>query len=237
MACPTPSLRYVVHALLSFAALIILTPFIVLYSRRYEKNLCKNHYKPIEDHELRLAKQQFEDIGAQARKLGLAVCGCFVQAPGTGSGRDELQLWLNDRRDVLVIAIVRRVWLLPKLWEVRVVSHLGGGRTLVTVSATAMLNDVSGLEDAHLCPADFTLAQLLSKHEWRLAEVQSEPLPFSDEDPIGDYEDLHWHRVQKLAEQGYATIIDHETTQWRYTSAGEAALACRNRLCNQSESA
>jgi hypothetical protein len=235
-ALPAPTFRNIVHALLSLVAMIVLTPFITFYSRRYERNLAKNHYRRIEENELRVAKPQFDEIAAQARGCGLLACGCFAQAPGTGSGREELRLWLNERRDVLFIAIVHRVWLFPKLLEVRALSHFAGGRTVATISAAATLNEISGLEDAHLCPPDFTLAQLLAKHEWRLAEEEGEPFCFKENDPLGDYEDLHWQRVRRMAEQGYVTIVDSVTTQWRYTPAGEAALHRRNRFCGSAES-
>jgi hypothetical protein len=227
MACTTSARPNVVHVLLSLLLMLLLSPFILLYSRRIEKNLAKNHYKPVSDDALRVARSEFEAIGAEARQAGLTFCGSFAQAPGTGSGREELQLWLNDRRDVLLVVLASRVWLCPKRLETRVISHLGDGRTMATVGALAMLKEVSGLEDAELF-TDVTVGELLLKHEWRLAKLETEPLPFDAANAIEAYEDLHWQRVQKMADLGYVTIVDPLTTQWRYTPAGEAALKCHN---------
>ena len=236
MTCKTSTTPNVFHALLSLLAIIVLSPFILLYSRRFERNLAKNHYKPAEDHELRMARSEFEETGIEARRAGLTFCGSFVPAPRTGTGRDELQLWLNDRRDALLVVLGTRVWPGPKLLDARVISHLGNGRTVATVSAFAMLKDISGLEDRELF-TDVTLGQLLVKHQWRLAEQETEPLPFDAANVIGEYEDLHWQRVQRMAELGYATIVDPRTTQWRYTRAGEAALKCCNRITREERQA
>lgn len=221
-----PSFLYM---LFSFLALLLLTPFLLLYSRRVEKNLAKNHYKPVDASDLCVAKRQFNEIAERARHAGLTFCGHYAQAPGTGTGREELQLWLNDRRDSLVVILAHRVWWFPVLLERRVVSHLGDGRRVTTVGAMAMLEDVSGLEDVRLFP-DVTLGELLVKHEWRLAELDEQPLPFDATNAIAEYEQLEWLRVQALAELGYVTIVDPQTTQWRYTREGEAALKEHNRV-------
>jgi hypothetical protein len=229
MACKSSPASNLIHVLLSLLVMLLLSPFILLYSRRFEKNLAKNHYKPVKDDELRVARSEFEEIAAEARQAGLTFCGSYAQAPGTGSGREELQLWLNDGRDALLVVLASRVWWFPVHLERRVISHLGDGRTMATVGASAMLKEASGLENGELFP-DVTLGELLLKHEWRLAKLDAEPVPFDAANPIGEYEQLHWLRVQRMADLGYAMIVDPQTTQWRYTPAGEAALKCRNRI-------
>ena len=220
-----PSAFYILHHLL---AQLLLYPFARVYCRRFEKNLVKGHYEPVNHDKLRLARSEFDEIAAEAREAGLTFCGSYTQAPGTGSGREDLQLWLNDRRDALLLVHATRVWLFPKCLERRVISHLGDGRTVETVSAWEIFHDISGLENAKFFQG-VTLSELLVKHEWRLAELDAEPLRFDAANAIGEYEQLHWLRVQRMAELGHATIVDPQTTQWRYTPAGEYAVEHPNR--------
>ena len=221
-----PSAFYILHHIL---ARLLLHPFGRVYSRRFERNLVKGHYEPVNHDELRLARSEFDEIAAEAREAGLTSCGSYTQVPGTGSGREELQLWLNDRRDALLVVHATRVWLYPRRLERRVISHLGDGRTVATVCAWGIFHEVSGLENAKLFH-DVTLGELLVKHEWRLAELDAEPLPFDAANAIGEYEQLHWLRVQRMADLSYATIVNAETTQWRYTQAGEDAGEHHNRI-------
>src|SRR5262245_34628961 len=171
-------------SVLALPVLLLLSPLIIWYGRRRERNLAKDHYQPIDLSGLRIAPQAFAAIAAQATAAGLIPSGCYSQIRGTGTGRDELQFWLSPERDVLAVARAERVWPLPTVLEVRLISRFGGGRSVATVGGLAMVGDASGLEDAQLCGPHMPLGQMLTRHALRLGECTESARPFDRRNPL-----------------------------------------------------
>ena len=88
-------------------------PFVMLYNRWFGKDVAKKCYQPVNDDELRVARPMSDEVAAEAREAGLTYCGSYVATGMKGGGRLEVRLWLNDRRDALLVVGVVRAWWLP----------------------------------------------------------------------------------------------------------------------------
>jgi hypothetical protein len=77
--------------------------------------------------------------------------------------------------------------------------------------------DLSGVTDHDTWP-HLTFANLLKKHERRLAG--SDPRPFPDDDPMAGYFKIRKCQADRLVKDGLAYYLDENHAAWRYTLKG-----------------
>jgi hypothetical protein len=109
-------------------------------------------------------------------------------------------------------------------------TRLTDGRGLLTVDEPkSRETDPSGLtETVVLASADF--AELLTRHQERIAAAESPAIPYSQTNPLADHRKFRASRADALVEQGWAKYIDDEKNWYKYTVKGAFFAAVRGSL-------
>jgi hypothetical protein len=152
--------------------------------------------------------------------------GHFLNAQG-GIYRLCYDFWLSPDRLVLARVGAGKLAGIP-LRSTRLYTRLEDGRCLLTIDESKSGDDDptgQTLQEV-LANADFT--ELTGRHCQRIDEAVSQPLLYSEIDPLADQRAFNVARAATLVERGWAKFLDPQDHWYKYTVKGAFLAASRS---------
>lgn len=166
-----------------------------------------------------------QEVDRAARRAGFRHLGAFADGKGKlYKLRYDFHL-APDRRSLALVG-VGTIAGVPgaTLW---LFTRMSDGSLLTTLNQQAGSEfDLAGIRRELMVP-NAPFETLLGRHIARFDEAFSDPILYSEADPLGDHRASLLSRVEELERIGAATFLDPSRNAWRYTTKGSVALALR----------
>ncbi len=166
-----------------------------------------------------------QQVDRAARRAGFRHLGVFADGKGK-LYKVRYDFHLAPDRRTLAMTGVGTIAGIP-LQAIILYTRMSDGSLLATLNQqNACEFDLAGIRREMLIP-NATFEALLERHLTRLDEGFADPLPYSEDDPLGDHRRILTGRIEELERLGAAGFLDPSRNAWRYTLSGAASLAFR----------
>ncbi len=159
----------------------------------------------------------FSAMNAAAQAVGFQFCGVFAQNRNSKTYQCRMALWLLPDKNSMAAVVGGKISKF-NYRKTFLISQFGDGTAMVTVDDFGV-EDLSGLWDMEVLKnADFL--ELASRHSVRLSSSTKQPVAFSPDRALREYEALKAARVDQIVSLGLGQYLDGEHNVWRHTFRG-----------------